>query len=178
MEEAKKLLIENAQLSKELETLKVRSDFEQSQNLKQDLLKKKIVQLVSALSEWGIPVPPVNPDVQLSEEDSLLDFETEDEESLMEIKKENEEISQQNKILSEENRKIREENEKIQKQIDDVHSQAMSILTHLKFVVDEKMNKIEVFGSNIATTTTITTTTNLNSMNNTSNQDRTSVNTT
>jgi len=108
----------------------------QSPLVRQEFLRKRIVQLVSVLSEWGIPVPPVEAELP-REEAGTQGTDTKTKET------ENETLRSENLELEKENLRIQGENEKIAKELETLRQSLSVSIKSLEDLCDTHLHTLK-----------------------------------
>jgi len=126
---------QNTLLQDSIQKHKERASIAQSHNAKQEILKKRIVQLVSLLSTWGIPIPPIDADKHSPDEqviDEVMNSNSFEEGVQVDFyEKENEMIRQNIKNLEKDNSLLEDENEAIENQINQLQSTIVTLMRNL-----------------------------------------------
>jgi len=108
----------------------------QSPLVRQEFLRKRIVQLVSVLSEWGIPVPPVEAELPREEVGTQgTDVKTK------EI--ENDTLRSENLELEKENLRILDENKKLAKELEALRQSLSVSIKSLEDLCDTHLHTLK-----------------------------------
>jgi len=96
------------------------------------------VQLISILSEWGVPVPPV--EAELTMEDKEKELSKQSNESLSpEAQKENAALRKENEKLEKENQRIQDENDKLAQEIEARRKKLLHFVNELQDSCDANL---------------------------------------